>query len=485
MSKQLGKYIRLACLIVCIIPHATHAQSTRHAALTYYQYTHDKAEMGLIYTYERSPQAVIQQHGRGINQMQFEADAFHVLSKNSRLWGDVSYTNACTWDVQGSETSDYDLVYPYVVADQVGGDMKSETYVFNSGYAWHHKKWTIGGTLGYRALLAYRDIDPRPKNTIGHLKATISTAYSVNSTYLWSVHLGGEKYKQESVISFINPYKTVLLCHDTGLGTVYSRFTGNGSDTDIIGQFYQLSMAYYPKTNNGFGGQTDWIIGQLQKKLNGFNELPLTDLSINNYQCVAYYVHQEPSHTWKIQGTWNTKTRKGTENIFGSDATTTYEKISSRQYYNQDIHAATIEGQYMWNQTSKKQYRISPKISWISDKQIHKRDNRKLNYTWLLASVIAETRFIFKASTLHIALGGHAQWAPSTLCTFEIENHSLLNKNYIMNSGDQQVLTLDIRYDTPWLIANKQVYIKGGYKYGSYAQSLETHRGSCGLGLIF
>jgi len=485
MNKQLYRYIRLACLVVYIFPTSSQAQSIQHAALTYYSDTHNNAEMGLLYTYEHSPQAVIQEHGRGINEMQFQANAFHLLSKNSRLWGDVSYANACTRDVQGSENSDYDLVYPYVVSDQVGGNMKSETYIFNSGYAWHHQKWTFGGTIGYRALLAYRDIDPRPKNTVGHLKGSISAAYSVSSSHLWSIHLGGEKYKQESVISFVNPHKTVLLYHDTGLGTVYSRFTGNGSDTDISGQFYQFSMAYYPKTNNGFGGQTDWNIGKLEKKLNGFNELPLNDLAINNIQCVAYYTQQRLTHDWKIQGTWRTKLRKGTENIFGTEATTTYEKISSRQYYNQDIHSATIEGQYKWNKTRKNQYEISPKVSWISNKQIHKRDHRKLNYTWFRASMLAETHFAFKTSTLHLALGGQVQWATSTLCTFDIKNHPTLNRNHIMNAGSQQVLTLAIRYDTPWLIDHKQIYIKGSYKQGSYAQSLDTHRGSCGLGLIF
>ncbi|MFA6831808.1 MAG: DUF6850 family outer membrane beta-barrel protein [Bacteroidaceae bacterium] len=486
-NQQLYRYIGLVflTLCVCMIPYTSKGQALEHAALTYYKYAHDKAEMSLTYTYERSPQAVVQQYGRGINQMEFEVNAYHILNKNSRLWGEVSYTNACTFDIQGTETSDYDLVYPYVVADEVGGDMKSEAYQFNTGYAWHHKKWTFGGTLGYRALLAYRDIDPRPKNTIGHLKSTISVAYDINLTHLWSVHIGGEKYKQATGISLYNPYKTVLFYHDTGLGTDYSRFSGKGCSTDITGQFYQFSMAYYPKTGNGFGAQFDWKNKQLQKVLSGFNALPLNDLRSNSYKYIAYYVQNNLSNRWKIQSSWYTANRKGTENIFGSDASTTYEKISSRQYYNQRIYAGTIEGLYSWNLNHKHWYEIAPKVSWISNEQVHKRDHRELDYTWLVASLETKAHLLFKKSTLHLSIIGQMRWVPRATCNFDIQQYTFVNKNHIMDANHQQMMTINVRYDTPWLVADKQIYVMGSYSHGRYAESLQTHRGTCGLGIIF
>jgi hypothetical protein len=34
-----------------------------------------------------------------------------------------------------NENADYDVIYPYVAADSIGGDMKFENYTFSGGYA--------------------------------------------------------------------------------------------------------------------------------------------------------------------------------------------------------------------------------------------------------------------------------------------------------------------------------------------------------------
>lgn len=481
----LHRYAWLASIAMCILPCTVSAQTISHAALKYHEFVDNQAEMSMKYTYERSPEAVVQQDGRGINQLDITADAHHILDAHSKTWGTVSYTNACTWDVQGTETSDYHLVAPYIISDTIGGDMKSERYFFKAGYACHSKRWTLGGTLGYRALLAYRDRDPRPKNRVGDLSASASAAYKWTKTYLLSLHVGGQKYKQSCGLSFMDPNKTVKEYHETGLGTVYSRFTGDNTSHDIQGQAYQISLALYSKKSTGFGAQIDWETMLLEKKLNGFNELPLTDLDINDYKLLTYYKQVNAHNQWRLQALGNLLSRKGTENIFGTDAMTTYEKISERQYYDHDVYRLNIQGLYEWDYKKKQRYSILAECAWENNNQKHKKEDYQLNYTWLQTNISIGAYYPLKKSCLHLSATGSMQWAMDS--EFDMPRTTgtkYFIKNYEIASENQLRFSTHIRYDSPWSVATKQIFLVGDYQYGHFAKSLQTHRGSFGVGII-
>ncbi len=475
----------LASLVMCILPYYASAQRVTHATLKYHELTNNHAEMSMKYTYERSPQAVVQQDGRGVNQLEIAANAHHILDAHSKTWGTVSYTNACTWDVQGTETSDYHLVAPYIMSDTIGGNIKSERYYFNAGYAWHSKRWTVGGALSYRALLAYRDRDPRPKNRVGHLYADISAAYALTNRHLLSVHLGGQKYKQSSSLEFKNPHKVVKEYHETGLGTVYARFTGDKTNNDIQGQAYQTSLALYPQQLSGFGAQIDWGTMQLEKKLNGFNELPLTDLEINSYKLLAYFKRVNTHNKWRVQTLANVLARRGTENIFGTDATTTFEKISERQYYDQNVYVLSVQGLYEWDYNKKQRYSILAECTWEDNSQKHKKEGYQLDYTWLNTNMAVSAHWPLKKSCLHLSATGKMQWGmDSNFGMPRTVERKYFIKNYETASKSQLRLSTHIRYDSPWSIGTKQVFLVGDYQYGHFAQSLQTHKGSVGFGII-
>jgi len=456
-----------------------------HASLKYHEFNKSYAEMKMEYSYERSPQAVVQQDGRGVNQLEIQANAYHILDEHSKTWGNVSYTNSCIWDVQGTETSDYHLVAPYIMSDTIGGDMKAERYYFSAGYAWQTRHWTIGGELAYRALLAYRDIDPRPKNRVGHLHANVSMAYALPNTHLLSLHVGAQKYKQGCILGFNDPNKMVKEYHETGLGTVYSRFTGQNTSNDIQGQAYDFSLAYCPSLPSGIGAQMDWETMQLQKKLNGFNELPLTDLATNDYTLMAYYRKENKHNLWKIQTMIHILERKGTENIFGTDATTTYEKISERQYYDHHIYAYSLHGLYGWDTPQRHHYSIQTECIWEENAQTHTKNHNQLDYTWLKTNMVLTSKWALQKSSLQIQITGGVQWAIHS--TYNIPRTTWNRyrlKNYKIASKDQTRLSTQMRYDSPWNISQKQIFVVAKYQYGNFAESLQTHRGTFGIGII-
>ena len=90
-----------------------------------------------------------------------------------------------------------------------------------------------------------------------------------------------------------------------------------------------------------------------------------------------------------------------------------------------------------------------------------------------------------KNSSLYMRIVGMMQWAmdgtydiPKTIVTKYIQ------KNYDMASKHQFRLHTHVRYDSPWSISTKQIFVVGEYQYGHFTQSLQTHRGTLGIGII-
>ena len=79
--------------------------------------------------------------------------------KTSTLWGSASYSNGKDDNAVWCETADYDIVYPYILADSVGGALSRERYSFAGGYADRRGRWAWGARLSYAATLEYRDVE--------------------------------------------------------------------------------------------------------------------------------------------------------------------------------------------------------------------------------------------------------------------------------------------------------------------------------------
>ena len=91
------------------------------------------------------------------------------LSDRTRLWGNARYTTGKETGVVWNETADFELLYPYVMADSIGGDLSLQEYAFTGGYSGRARKFTWGIEGSYRAALEYRNRDPRPKNIVSDL----------------------------------------------------------------------------------------------------------------------------------------------------------------------------------------------------------------------------------------------------------------------------------------------------------------------------
>ena len=140
----------------------------------------------------------------------------YIVLKNRKLWGQAYYRNGVKRNVVWNETSDYDWVYPYVLGDSVGGDLRCEEYYFAGGYAREYARVTWGGTLDYRAAVEFRNIDPRPKNVVGELNASLGISLRTKTHYGIGISAFATKYKQSNEIKTVRIIRENLLAEISG-----------------------------------------------------------------------------------------------------------------------------------------------------------------------------------------------------------------------------------------------------------------------------
>ena len=104
-------------------------------ALNYYRYSDSYSSLSISGDWDNESRALNAQEGDGWGGFKVAADSYVRMSDASRIWGNAYYHNGERKNVQWNESADYELIYPYVMADTIGGDIKSETYFFEGGYA--------------------------------------------------------------------------------------------------------------------------------------------------------------------------------------------------------------------------------------------------------------------------------------------------------------------------------------------------------------
>lgn len=176
-------------------------QVWQNAAIRYDQRPFTLTDISVKGLYDQRGNAALAQEGNGKKDFSAEVNSFLVLNQSSRLFGQASYRNGRRKNVVWNENSDYSMLYPYVVGDSIGGFMKEEEYKFSGGYAYRFGKWTAGAEIGYRAVIAYRDKDPRPRNIISDLQASVALARNLNEKYTLGLSVQVRKYNQKSVSS--------------------------------------------------------------------------------------------------------------------------------------------------------------------------------------------------------------------------------------------------------------------------------------------
>ena len=169
----------------------------------------------------REDQAWLTQEGDAALQGFFRTENLHRFERSAVLMG-ASYERGVKRNVRWNETSDFTLLYPYVMADSVGGDLQREQYAFQGHYAGRSGDWTWGAGMAYRALHEYRQVDPRPRNVTSDFRVD-GTAGRILGPYALALTLSCRRYHQLQNTAFVNPKgANTTLFHMTGLGSHFA-----------------------------------------------------------------------------------------------------------------------------------------------------------------------------------------------------------------------------------------------------------------------
>lgn len=141
------------------------SQIYRNPAINYYAHTFSISEIQIGWEQQNANKAFMPQLGAENSHFSFHAFSYLPLGENSKTWGNAYFKKGKKEKVEWNETSDYLTVYPYVVADSVGGTwtLKNITSPGDTPKSINASRGEY--TANYRALIEYRQIDPAPETS--------------------------------------------------------------------------------------------------------------------------------------------------------------------------------------------------------------------------------------------------------------------------------------------------------------------------------
>ena len=300
-------------------------------------------------------QTNIQQLGNGIRQFLIKAQSYYKINSENTVFGNAHYKNGKRKNVRWNESSDYQIIYPYVTADSIGGDLSYEEYSFSGGYAKAFNKITLGISADYRALMEYRDIDPRPKNTVSDLNVSTGISLNISDHYVLGSALNLQKYTQSNNLKFFSELGAPAVYHMVGLGVYNKLLTGNKLSSYYDGRSYGANVQFFPKDRNGFGLLLGYHQFGYEKIMTEFQNLVASTILENQYEGEVSYFKKSKEKFWGAKiGLFYTD-RTGKENIFDNQSTTSYIKIAEHTKYTNQATSVVFSGLY---------YVPNPELSW-------------------------------------------------------------------------------------------------------------------------
>lgn len=276
------------------------------------------------------------QRGKGESGLSVSSETYRQTNTRWTIWGDAAFQTGKSKGLKYNETLDYVRIFPYFMADSIGGDQNQQTYQFGGGLAKQIGKWSYGGTAHYRANQAARQQDPRPYNRSAILDLDVSATYTYRDQYLLSAQAGYTMYKQTAQLTFVSKLGSPSIYQFNG-PAVYNKLLMNTGSATSVKTYYVVNtfrggLSLHPI-------KTGWIVSSLWEIDEGSKRLPSAIDDVNNWTDTKGttqlgYRHQQNDWQWQVIGEWNTQRRIGIEGLFTSQNTNNgLQKITDRSSY--------------------------------------------------------------------------------------------------------------------------------------------------------
>ena len=352
--------------------------------------------------------------GKANSFWSIKAESQLKLDKNNLVWGEASYTNGKRKDVNWNETSDFELLYPYVMGDDYVGDLKYEEYFLDGGYAGYFNNWTFGAKLCYRARCEYRQVDPRPNNVVADLKAQLAVGYTFGK-YNLSLALQAGKYKQTNDLKYFNELGASKEYHLTGIGNEFVRFSGACNDVFYKGHNFGASLEFVPTTLKGFSASVLFDKFSFDKILSSLNKLALNHLYENKIQTEIAWTNQSAMNAdYGVKLDFTYAKRIGNDNMFGDATGNVYPQIGTTLMFDNKKLNGRISGFYEQTINHNIPLGISPFIGYQNYTSLHTSSNNEFNCSNLFVGTGLKAAYIKGRNLFQIKIDASYRIGTST-----------------------------------------------------------------------
>ncbi len=439
-----------------------------------YRQDYSLTQASLFATLADATEARMVQTGDGCQNFGFEAESYVRMGDNSAIWGDASYTNGERNNVVWNETSDIELLYPYLIADSIGGDLRFEQYYLNGGYAARQGKFSYGAGLRYRARSEYRSVDPRPNNVVADLMASIGVGMNLGERYLISISGSAGKYKQTSNVKYFNELGSAKEYHLTGIGNDYFRFSGANNNLFFKGKNFGASADLMPLHQKGFSATVAFNRFSFDKILTDLNRLPLNRLVENSYNAEFTWIAGNGIHQYGIVASGSYKERNGNDNLFGDGAGNLFPQIGTEETYENKITEISISGCYERRLSDKWTLGAKPHAGYYDYASSHRSSGNEFNFSNINLGISAKASYAT----------GRSLWSLSATSGFRINCSANLSVSdafsrskslkaamqhaYDYMSANENAATIALRYDFSLAKAIKTLFIEARWQHAAF-----------------
>jgi len=427
-----------------------------------------------IATISNKEAATLAQEGKDKKSMLLQADAFNRLDEKSAVWGGASYRQGRNKEVHWNESADYALIFPYVVADSIGGDIKYEHYAVEGGYVQQIGRYNLGISGFYKARMEYRNIDPRPKNLATQVGGTLGISRDFSPHFTIGIQANIEKYTQKHKMSFYSPTGFPVIYEMNGMGNFNNMLKGKRREAFYDGWAYGTAIQMYEsqaKTWFVTGGVTHF---RFEKLLPEFYDVQASKAKDLSYVLTAgkLFDLQPMQIGFVIQGT--KQIRKGTENLFINATTNNFIKIGQEERYRfeeSQLHFRSI----LNYSTDRNDYSLLPFVAFLQQTERYTQPFSK--------TTIASMQLGFQGQWMHKfenkgLVTVESLWSlnknTKEQATFSYGNSQAINQmllsNYALQIADYWKGDFKVRYD--FTVARAlDVFVVGEYQY----QNIQDH----------
>ncbi len=408
----------------------TYSEALQNPALMTQAYLKPFTELSLRCDYRHQSEAFQVEQGTGYVKPEMAAQTFIRLTASSVVWGEASYGNGRQYHQLYNNVADFDLLYPDVMADSLGGDTHRERYFFAGGYAVEQAGWLLGGELKFRAEQDFRTSDPRMRSIVSDLTLKAGAARRM-AHYLLGVALEGNIYRQTADVDFYGEQNGMGELQMTGLGTSYTRFSGSNRDIFYEGKGGKVGFDLQPTTAGGWMAHLSHAWHQYERLLDEYNSLPLTTLYRQQNRLTIGWKQQTPISEKALMLYVDYDRRASDEHVVGTSSGQEYPILTQLTMYHQhrwDVGATAFYGQRAWH--------LQLRAGYLSHREQYAYVDRKLTYARVYGLLTAQyLNTVNESLRLNIyAQGGYAAHVDSKLVMpyahMSSSIRSYINHNY-------------------------------------------------------